>query len=109
MAAEPAQPESSDHAHHGMAMDMTGGMTGGPESQPRMAATDSMKHDSSSAEPCCETCITVCLASSLSAVTLSVASLESAALETHFNLVLATRFLPDPSYPSLYRPPISQI
>jgi len=105
LTTEPALPESNDHAHHGMAI----GMDSGSGAQPVAASTDSMKHNSSSTEPCCDTCITVCLASSLSAVTLTVASLEPAAFKTHLNRVVATRFQPGPSYPSLYRPPISQI
>jgi hypothetical protein len=97
------QPMADAHAHHGMNMPA--------DELQDQEGSGSIHHNSSpvSPEPCCDTCIAACLANSLTAMTLSVAALEPAAHETHFNRVLAARFLPGPSYPSLYRPPISQI
>jgi hypothetical protein len=90
------------HAHHAMNMPAA-------ELQDEDAPGSRHHSDNGSTQPCCDTCLSACLASSLTAMNLSVASLESTASETHFDLVLAARFLPDPGYPSLYRPPISQI
>lgn len=99
----PEQPIGDAHAHHGMDMPAA--------AQQDKAGSGGMHNGSNhgSAEPCCDTCISACLASSLTAMNLSVATLQSAMAETHFNRVLAAHFLPGPSYPSLYRPPISQI
>lgn len=101
--SSPEQPIADAHAHHGMAMPAV--------AQQEKEASAGMRYgsDHGSTEPCCDTCISACLASSLTAMNLSVATLQSAAIETHFNRVLAAHFLPGPSYPSLYRPPISQI
>ncbi|HKX57318.1 MAG TPA: hypothetical protein VJN01_14505 [Xanthomonadales bacterium] len=101
--AAQVQPSANPHAHHAK-------VTPAAELQDK-EGSGSIHHNSNpgSAEPCCDTCISACLASSLTAMNLSVAALQSAAPETHFNQVKAARFLPGPSYPSLYRPPISQI
>jgi hypothetical protein len=97
----PAQAQTAGvgHAHHGS-----------PMVDPEPVVD---QHHPDAPDPCCDSCLyaclSACLAGNLSALSLSLATLQPAVHTTHYNLLRATQFLPGPSYPSLYRPPISHI
>jgi hypothetical protein len=97
-----AQADSTHQAHHGMAMDMSDASNSG------MGSHVQPGHDAGTLEPCCDTCVSACLANNLSALNLQLATLEPVEHGMHYRLDRATQFLAGPSYPSLYRPPISQ-
>lgn len=89
------------HAHHGMSP----------------ASSEMDDHDNSKSIPadpnapcsCCNACLAACLASGISVLNLQLQAVDSPAASNYFSKTLASPFLPGPSYPSLYRPPISRI
>lgn len=92
-AQEQAQTTSVDHAHHG-----SHGTDPAPAPEP---------HQPGDSSPCCDTCLSACLASSLTVLELRLAVPEPVIPTVHYKLDRATQFLAGPSYPSLYRPPIA--
>ncbi len=101
---EQVEAANSGHAHHGAptGLDDSTDVPAGPGLEP-----DAQSPASNS--PCCDTCLSACVASGLSALSLQGAVLEPVIPAMHFKLDRATHFLLGPSYPSLYRPPIAQI
>ena len=99
-ATEHLADDFKAHVGHDMGASGTVSMEHSPEHQSPAAADES----------CCDaTCASACLATGLSALNLQAAALEPVVPGMHYKLDRDSRFLPGPSYPSLYRPPISQI
>jgi len=101
---EQGEADANEHAHHGAPMGKGDGkdFTAIPDLEPDGQGP-------ASTSPCCDTCLSACLASGLSVLNLQLAVIEPVIPATHFKLDRATQFMPGPSYPSLYRPPITLI
>jgi len=98
VATEGLASASKAHVGHDMGVSGSLAMDHGPDHQ-------TPTRD----EPCCDTtCASACLATGVSALNLQAAALEPVVHDMHYKLDRATHLLAGPSYPSLYRPPISQ-
>lgn len=99
----PSQIQDDVHAHHGM--DKGADATTDPET------ADSNHHDSrpGANEPCCDTCLSACLGSGHSLLPIPLTTVAPSTPDGHFSKTHASQVFPGPDYPSLYRPPISQI
>ncbi len=100
-SSEQTQSDDDAHAHHDMGTS--------PPAEIDLGVSQGVPVNPDAPHDCCDFCLTACLASGHSVLNLPLAALEPLALPGHFNNTLASQFLPGPSYPSLYRPPISQI
>ncbi|HET6565976.1 MAG TPA: hypothetical protein VFG52_11225 [Xanthomonadales bacterium] len=117
-AADWAHPGGSEQEHH--SSHRNGDQSPAVMANPEM--NHAMHHDSlhdmpqdalqggrsDATEPCCDTCWSACLAGNLTLLNLQLAELVPAIPAMHYKLDRAEQFMPGPSYPSLYRPPISR-